>query len=413
MVEFLTVVYLIYIFLSLYFLSLYILLYLPNKKKFFDFPEPLKEYSLDMIVPCHNAEKRIEKTIRTILESDYKGLRKVIVVDDCSTDNSFQVIKELAKKNHKILAVQTPHNTGNAAGSKNYGARFATAELIGFSDDDSSPERTAISKMVGFFNEEKTGAVTSSVLVLNNKNIIERLQAIEYRMIVFTRKLLGFADAIYVTPGPLAIYKKEVFDKIGGFDEKNLTEDIEITWNMISKGYNVRMSSQSKVYTEVPSNIKVWFKQRLRWNIGGVQTIQKYRKTFLKKGMLGSFIIPFFILSWIIGISGLLILFYRITQSIIISTLSASYSIKTQAAILSLSEINLVPSILIIFGILILVVGFIFTLTALYYTREDRADFKKVGVFGILGYSFLYLLAYPILLVISVYKIISRKEHSW
>lgn len=413
MVEFLTIVYLIYIFISLYFLTLFILLYLPNRKKFFESPKALKEYSLDMIIPCYNEEKTIGKTVDSILESDYKGLRKIIIVDDCSTDNSFQVIKELAKKNKRIIAVQTPHNTGKASGSKNYGAKFSTAEIIGFTDADSYPEKTAISKMIGFFNEEKVGAVTSSVFVSNNNNLMEVFQAVEYRIIAFTRKLLGFVDAIYVTPGPLALYRKKVFDEVGGFDEKNLTEDIEITWNMVSKGYQVRMSSPSKVYTEVPSTIKPWFKQRLRWNIGGVQTIQKYRKAFLKKGMLGSFIIPFFVFSWLIGISGIFILFDRLIQSIIINTLSVNYSIKTQVAILNFSNINLFPSVLLIFGLLILIVGFAFTLIGLHYTREDRADFKKVGVFGLLGYSFVYLLAYPILLVVSLYKIISRRKYSW
>jgi biofilm PGA synthesis N-glycosyltransferase PgaC len=376
------------------------------------YPEHSKEYSLDMIIPCYNAEKTIENTIKTILESDYAGLRKVIVVDDCSTDNSLKIIKELAKKNHKIIAVQTPHNTGNAAGAKTYGTKFATAELIGFTDDDSSPEKTAISKMVGFFNEEKVGAVTSSVLISNTNNIIERLQAIEYRIIVFTRKLLGFVDGIYVTPGPLALYRKKIFDEIGGFDVTNLTEDIEITWNMVSKGYVVRMSSLSKVYTEAPSNIKAWFKQRLRWNIGGIQTIKKYRKAFFKKGMLGAFILPFFVLSWLIGISGLFILFYRGAQTIASDILSATYSVQAQTTILQFNNINLVPNILFFFGAIIFIFGFIFTLIALRYTKDD-ANFKKVGVFSLLGYIFLYVLAYPVILMVSIYKIISKKEHSW
>src|SRR5271157_3424233 len=128
MVEFLTVVYLIYIFLSLYLLSLYLLLYLFNKKEFFSYPEPEKIYSLDIIVPCYNGGETIGRTINTILDSDYPGLKRVIVVDDSSTDNSFSIIKELARKNKKILAVKTPQNTGKASGAKNYGTKFAKSE---------------------------------------------------------------------------------------------------------------------------------------------------------------------------------------------------------------------------------------------------------------------------------------------
>ena len=412
MVETITVIYLFYIFISLYVLSLYIMIYISHRKDFFSYPQPKREYSLDMIVPCYNEGKTIEKTINALLNSDYKGLKKIIVVDDNSTDNSFEIIKNLAKNNPKIIAVRTPKNTGKASGSKNYGVKFATSELIGFSDGDSFPDEESISQMVGFFNESKVGAVTSSVLVSNDNNLLERFQAIEYRVIVFTRKLLGFVDGIYVTPGPLAIYKRSIFNEIGGFDENNLTEDIEITWNLVSRNYSIKMSPAAKVYTEVPSNIKSWLKQRQRWNIGGVQTIKKYRKSFLKKGMLGSFILPFFVISWIVGISGLLILFYRLIQSIIVNILTAKYSIQNQAALLNLRNINLVPDVLFFFGALILLVSLIFTIVALKYTTDDK-KFKKIGLLSFLGYTFVYLIAYPINIIISVYKVIFKRKYSW
>ncbi len=410
MVQFLTVVYLIYIFLSLYLLSLYLLLYLFNKKEFFSSPEPAKIYSIDMIIPCYNEGETIEKTINHILESDYPGLKKIIVVDDCSTDNSFEIIKKLAKRNNKIIAVQTPQNTGKASGSKNYGTKFAKSELIGFIDGDSFPEKEAISGMVGFFNDEKVGAVTSVVLVSNRNKLIEKFQAIEYRIIAFTRKLLGFVDAIYVTPGALAVYRKNIFEEIGSFDEKNMTEDIEITWNLVSRGYIIRMGSLSKVQTLAPQKFRDWMRQRIRWNIGGLQTIKKYRKTFLRKGMLGQFILPFFITSWFVGLSGLFILAYRIVQSIAVNLLSISYSIQSQSTLLNPNAINLVPNILFFFGIILLTLGFAFTLIALNHTRTE--GFKRIGIFSLLGYMFIYLLVYPVILIISVFRA-SQGKYSW
>lgn len=412
MVQVLTGIYLFYIFASLYLLFLYILIYLPHRKEFFLFPKPAKEYTIDIVVPCYNEGKTIEKTINTLLDSDYKGLKKIIVVDDCSTDNSYEIIKKLAKNNPKILAVRTPKNTGKASGSKNYGSKFATSELIGFIDSDSFSEKTAISRMVGFFDEEKVGAVTSLVLVSNSNNPMEKFQMIEYRIIAFTRKLLGFVDGIYVTPGALAIYNRKVFEEVGKFDEKNMTEDIEITWNMVSRGYNIRMSAPAVVRTEVPSTVKDWFKQRVRWNIGGLETINKYKTAFIKKGMLGSFILPFFVIAWLIGLSGLAILLYQLIRTILVKILSITYSLQAQTAILKLSDINLFPNILIFFGIVLFVLGFVFTMIALTYTRETESNFKKVGIFNLLGYLFLYLLAYPVILIVSVYKKITKK-YSW
>jgi len=192
------------------------------------------------VVPCYNGEESIAKTIQALLDSDYKNLKKIIVVDDCSTDNSYEIIKKFAEKYSKVLAVKTPKNTGKAGGAKNYGAKFVNTDLIGFTDADSYPQESAIRKMIGFFDNEKTGAVTSMVLVKKREKLIEKLQAIEYKIIAFTRRLLGFVDAIYVTPGPLSIYRKSVFEEVGGFDEKNLTEDIEITWHLILKKYKLK-----------------------------------------------------------------------------------------------------------------------------------------------------------------------------
>lgn len=400
--DFITGVFLVYSFIAFYFLFLFLLTYFQNKKEVFYVPPITKEYSLSIVIPCYNGEDVIGNTIENILKSSYKGLNQVIVVDDCSSDNSWEIIKKYAKKYSRVKAVQTPKNTGNAAGAKNYGAKFVDTELIGFTDDDSYPEKGAIEKVVGFFDDEKVGAVTSTVLVKNRDNFILKLQSLEYKVIKFSRKLLEFLDSIYVTPGPLGIYRKSAFDKIGGFDEKNLTEDIEITWHLQYEGYKVKMAIPARVYSIAPDKVGAWIKQRNRWNIGGLQTILKYKKTFLKKGMLGFFILPFFILSWVVGLFGLGILGYRIFRTLFVNLLSTSYSVQAQTAILSFNDINLIPTVLIFFGITVFLLSLTFTLIAILNVREKQ--YKRENFFTLGFYMFFYLLAYPIILIISLYK---------
>ncbi len=410
MPELLTIIYLVYSFIAFYFLFLFLLIYAKNKKNFFSVPKITKNYSLSIVIPCYNEGESIVGTIKAVLNSDYKGLKKIIVVDDCSTDNSYAAIKKYAKKHKKIMVLRTPKNTGKASGAKNYGAKFVDTELIGFVDADSYPQKDAIRKMIGFFDDKKMASVTSSILVKKRERFIEKLQLIEYRIIAFTRKLLGFIGAIYVTPGPLAIYRKKAFDDVGRFDENNLTEDIEITWSFLSNGYKIEMSVPSRAYTVVPNKIKEWYRQRVRWNIGGIQTISKYKKTFARKGILGRFVLPFFILSWVLGILGVGILIYRGFRRITIHYLITKYSIGAQAAILTLREINLTPNILLFFGVSILLLSLSFTLLAL--SRIKEKEFKKVGIFNILVYSLVYLLAYPVILITSMFKYI-KKDRFW
>ncbi len=408
--EVITVIYLVYMFIAFYFLFLFILIYLQNKKYIFYCPQPNKDYSLSIIIPCYNEGETIERTVKSVLDAGYKNLKKIIVVDDCSKDNSYEIIKSLAKKYSKVIAVQTPKNTGCAAGSKNYGAKFVDTELIGFTDGDSFIEKGAIDKTVGFFNDKKVGSVTSSVLVHNRNNFIEKLQSIEYKVIKFSRKLLEFIDSIYVTPGPLGIFRKSVFDKIGGFDEKNLTEDIEITWHLQAEGYKVKMAVPARAYTVAPSKFKDWLKQRNRWNIGGLQTIGKYNKDWFRKGMLGSFILPFFVFSWVIGLFGLFVFAYRILRTFISRIFSATYSVQTQAALFRFEDINLTPNVLVFFGLTIFFLSLWFTFVALINMREEKH--KRENFFAIGFYMLFYVLAYPIILITSSYKFL-RGHRKW
>ena len=408
--EFLTKLFLFYSFFTFYFLFIFILIYLQRRKEIFNYPPLKKSLSLSIVVPCYNGEEAIASTISHLINLDYDKLEKIIIVDDCSTDNSYKIAKEFEKKDKRVLVVQTPKNTGNAAGAKNYGAQFVETELIGFTDDDSFPLKDSIKKMMGFFENSKVAVVTPSIYVQTRNTFLEKFQSIEYKVIAFTRKLLGFIDSIYVTPGPLALYRKKVFDEVGGFDPKNLTEDIEITWHIVSKGYKVEMCVPAKAYTVAPKTIGGWFNQRVRWNLGGIQTLVKYFKSFFKCGMLGTFIIPFFTFSWILAIFGFFILVYRFVRIFIIRFLSTKYSLEAQAAILTLNDINLTPSVLTLFGFVLLFLSIVFTFLALIYTREK--EFKSQGILSILGYMFFYLLSRPAIMLVSLYKYV-KKDMTW
>ena len=89
--------------------------------------------------------------------------------------------------------------------------------------------------------------------------------------------------------------------------------------------------------------------------------------------------------------------------------LSTSMSVKAQAAILSIHDVNLVPNILIFMGLVVFILGLAYTLLALYTVREDK-KYKRPGVVPITIYTFFYLMAYPIILVVSVYKLIMGKR---
>ncbi|MBI2044375.1 glycosyltransferase [Candidatus Pacearchaeota archaeon] len=408
MVETLTVIYLAYMFITLYFLFLFTLTFAQNRKEIFAVPEITKNYSVSILVPAYNEERSIRGTVESILRTDYKNLVEVIIINDGSSDSTLRIARELEKKYSKVK-VLNKQNSGKAD-SLNKALEMANGELIGVVDADSYPDSHAIRSMVGFFDDSKVGGVTTRILVKNRSNFLARMQSIEYKVIAFTRKLLEFLDSIYVTPGPLALYRKTALVRIGGFDRKNMTEDIEVVWNLVHHDYVVKMSFVAKSTTVAPETIEKWLKQRIRWNIGGYQTILKYKSSFFRKNMLGYFILPFFSIALVLGVFGLGILVYRVSRRILYSYLSTRYSIVAETALLRMNDVNLNPSILNFLGVILFVVGLWFVFLALRHINNHIHE--KESFFSVIFYSLIYIMLRPIVLVVSLVKFLTGK-YSW
>lgn len=395
-------------FISIYFLLLFALTFIQNKEKIFLIPKSKRNFSVSVLIPAYNEQESIKGTVESVLKSDYKNLKEIIIINDGSTDNTLKIALNLEKKYSKIK-VLNKKNSGKAD-SLNEAIKIAKGELIAVVDADSYPDKNALSSMVGYFDDSEVGAVTTNIIVRNRDGFLRKMQSIEYKVIAFTRKLLGFLDSIYVTPGPMALYSKSALKEIGGFDRKNMTEDIEATWHLLHNGYKIKMSFVSKSSTVAPKTLKSWLKQRVRWNIGGFQCLVKYRDCWLKKGMLGYFIIPFFSISLVLGTFGLGIFTYRILRRIIYSYLLANYSVVGQTSFLSWQDVNLNPSILNFLGVIIFILGLLFIFFALRFVNQNLRE--KENFFSVIFYSLVYILLRPVVLIISLYNFL-RGKYSW
>jgi len=244
---------------------------------------------LSIIVPAYNAAKTIRSCIISLLAQDYPGL-KIIVVDDGSTDSTGSIVRKLCRK-HKNIAYLRKQNGGKGS-ALNEGLKRVNTELFGFIDADTHLSRNALRNMIGYI-EGNTAAVTAAIKSDNPRNFIERIQNIEYMMSAFARKVLTFFDSLYITPG-FSIYKTSVIKRLGGFDELNITEDLEIGLRLKSKGFNIQTSLDDSAYTKVPENFRKLFNQRLRWNRGYIHNTRKYSGLLLNRryGDFGVLIFP-------------------------------------------------------------------------------------------------------------------------
>lgn len=410
--EVVSIIYLVFMFIALYMFFFFIILILKNRDRMFDYPRPKRKYKISILTAAYDEEDTIKETIEAVLNSDYDGLLEHIVINDCSKDRTADIVKGLRKKYKNLRLIENKENLGKA-GSLNKAIKLARGELIAVVDADSCPKKESIRKLSGFFNDEKVGAVTSAALLKHKKNFLEKLQAIEYTVLAWTRKLLDFIDAVYVTTGPLSMYRKRALLEAGGFDPKSITEDIEVTWHILSLGYKTKMCLDAVVYTSAPKKFRKWYRQRERWGIGGIQTIFKYKPVFLKKGMLGFFVIPFVSFSILFSMSVFIFGFYLISKALLSALFSTKYSYITNTAILRMQDINLHPSILIFFTLILFVTAWIYNRFILKSMEgKDIEDQQFWKVFNRLFYILIYLALYPIVWFTAIYRIM-KGDYRW
>jgi cellulose synthase/poly-beta-1,6-N-acetylglucosamine synthase-like glycosyltransferase len=120
-------------------------------------------------------------------------------------------------------------------------------------------------------------------------------------------------NCVHVAPGPFSIYRKKILEEVGGFDEDNLTEDMEVTLRIQRKHYKIKQLLDVVVYTNAPKNIKGFYKQRDRWHKGTFLNLLKYRDMLLNKryGDFGILQLPSIFISGFLAVGLLSITLYK------------------------------------------------------------------------------------------------------
>jgi cellulose synthase/poly-beta-1,6-N-acetylglucosamine synthase-like glycosyltransferase len=281
--------------------------------------EPLKKLpSVTVLIPAFNEEETIGKTVKSVLDINYpKNLLEIIAIDDCSTDKTGELLDGMDKWGIRVL-----HNKINKgkAYSLNRGLKIATGKLIACIDADSIAEPNILKKMIPYFSDKKVAAVAPALKVWKTKSLLEKIQHAEYLLNIFLRKMMAFMDSIHVTPGVFSLYRKDVLNELEGFEEGNLTEDMEIALKIHNAGYKIENDLDALSYTVCPDKWRNLFRQRIRWYRGGIHNSIKYRHMFFnpKYGNLGVFFLP----ANFIAIGAIIILFLNMVLNNMVTAVS-------------------------------------------------------------------------------------------
>lgn len=214
---------------------------------------------ISVIIPMYNSAGTIQQVLESVLKQTRLDLiREIIVVDDGSTDTSAEIVKKMALTNHKIKLIQKKN--GGASSARNTGMKIATGQYIAFLDSDDLWMENKIERQMEVLEKNPE-------IVFLGCNHEERPLRIGLKKIteLYNANVKELCIKSFpVTPS--VIFKREIIQKIGYFDEtQRYAEDINY-FQKIATNYNyyflpeklVEIGFQKKYFAEsgLTSNLK-------------------------------------------------------------------------------------------------------------------------------------------------------------
>ena len=251
--------------------------------------EPDQYPMVSVLVPAHNEALVLKRTVLSLLSFDYpKDRYEVIVINDNSTDNTEEIMAEIAKQHsdRRLICISTDKVVGGTGKSNalNIGFSLAKGSVIAIYDADNTPESKALRLLVeNLVADDHLGAVIGKFRTRNrNASILSRFVNIE----TLSHQCMNQAGRFFffklcTIPGTNYVIRRSIIEAVGGWDVKALSEDTEISFRVYRMGYIIKLLPQAVTWEQEPHLLPVWFRQRVRWAKGNVYVmIKNFKYTF-------------------------------------------------------------------------------------------------------------------------------------
>lgn len=267
----------IYLFIFIVFLNRYVFGFYLTLVRRGTIDETIDGYepTVTVVVPLFNEGRSIYDTIVSLVKLDYPADKlSVTVVDDCSTDDSYEWACKAAREYPNVRVLRNPHNMGKRKGI-NHAVREATSEIIVSVDSDVIIYPTALRELVRRFVSPDIAAVGGRVHVSNpNQNWLTRLQTIKY---YFGQEHLKNLErglrSVLCLSGCLTAYRRHVLMELEPIlENRNILgvpikygEDRFLTHQIVRRGYRTVMTMDAMCFTKAAPTLRGYFQQQLRW----------------------------------------------------------------------------------------------------------------------------------------------------
>ena len=206
---------------------------------------------ISVVLTTKNEEKNIGELLESL--SNQEEPYEVLVVDSDSTDKTQEIVKKYSKKNKNIKLLTHP---GNRAKSMNYGIKQATGDAVSFIGGDDIADKNWIKDIRESINDKD---ILAGKLISKKKDKFGKVANVKF-----------FHKGVNISyPGANTTYKKELLNKLGGFDPWFFSaEDLELNLRAVEAGYKIDYKEKPKVYYRPRNNPFDFIKQSFWYGAG-------------------------------------------------------------------------------------------------------------------------------------------------
>ncbi|AKI98027.1 hypothetical protein IX53_09535 [Kosmotoga pacifica] len=288
------------------------------------------KYSIVAVIAAKNEERVIETTVRSLLSRSPKTFR-AIVVDDNSTDSTYEILTELAKE-YPNLVVQRNFDTPGKSGALNVALDMIKEDIVLFLDADARVDWDFVRKYSKLFDSPDINVVFADFESYNqSRTLAVILQDLYFSFIkAFVYSGL-FSPTIFMNSG--VFIRRQILDAVGKFDTQTLVDDFDLALRLMKNKIKVKFIMGEKCKIQYALSLKDLFYQHCRWYTGGIKKIAKQISqgrylgilVFIAIGALTLFPVLMFILAYLLSAEYLLSVVLPFFLSILFSSTVTSY----------------------------------------------------------------------------------------
>ncbi|AWK88135.1 glycosyltransferase family 2 protein [Azospirillum thermophilum] len=254
------------------------------------FPEPPQRRPgplplVSVVIAGRNEAAGIAGTIRSLLACSYPRM-EIIFVDDCSTDDTFEIAGSFVGTGH-VRCFRAATHSGKPS-CLNIGIQRARGEYIMIVDADADVQIGAIHEMLIPFDDPRVGAVTAHLRVRNARDtLITRMQEIEYAFNVAASRLWrSHLGILSIIAGAGGMFRAGAIRSLGGYDT-GLGDDTDLTMRLRKAGWRLVFAPYAVIWVDCPATWRGLIRQRSRWERNMIKIRLRKQIDILRVSLFG------------------------------------------------------------------------------------------------------------------------------